>query len=319
MAQTINLSAKQFKSLLTEKKKPPAQRRERSRSRSKSRPRVVKSGEFRSHVARVHIVKRGIAQIAPLITRLSAAKKKLALVKAEYFKDTKGDDKIDAKSLQTDCDQLQKELQLAVAAIKAGLGNRPIRMRLPASLTFTATVTTGVVNTVKIGGGSGAFDPSTSNEWSSVSALFDEYRLHGGDCHFIYGNSISPITNLTAAGPDGLACIGWEADSSSAASSADAVAQLAQHMDFSPGVTANTGNGNSSFQYKMEKFRVTIPKGMMIPPTPNGNIPADEWIETNNPVPSGYLKMYQKGGAIITADVVGAGRVYFDLSFRCRA
>ena len=287
----------------------------RGSRRSKSGPakRRVKS-ENGTRVAFAHqgriagMVKDQILKnLAPTVCALTAARKKAALGKSGYF-DAK-DVKTDLVALQKEVDQLEKEFALLKNTLRAGLGDRPIRMRLTASFVITTTVTTGVTNTVVINGSANKLDPSLTTEWSTMAALFDEYKCLGGEVVVVYANTIS-VGGSNAVTSNSLPVMAYDPDSSSPAASSLVLTQMSQHKIL-PNITTGLGNGPN------HRFRWHVPRGTTIG-AGSGGYPGTEWIVTGVSQGAGYLLFYHVGAGITAIDN-GAGVVYFDLEFRCRS
>ncbi len=295
----------------------PTRRASRSTTpRSRSQSRVVHGPGFRAPFARKAIAHAGVRAIAPLVKKKSELGKQLTLIKNGYFAADSKDSK-DTTGLQQQVDNLTKEIQLAVSAVKAGLGDRPIRLRLTAAFALTATVTSGVVNTVTIGGSAtGRINPGQdSSEWSAVSSLFDEVKVLGGHITFTYTNSVptTAATQVNNAG-DPLPIIGYDVDSTSVVGSV-AMAQLSQHKAIAPLVT---GSGAATITSPtLHTFKYHIPRGTAVD-LANSVIPGTEWQSVQQMDNVGYIKFYHVG-VTTTAVTVGNGVHYYDVELRCRA
>ncbi len=330
---SLNLSNKQVKSLLKPQKGSMMERRnrrDRSRSRSRSRSKSrgkdhkkVNGPELRSAKARVGIVKQAVPKIRSLVEQRIVKERKLTLAKSGYFDVDKKDAKFgtletDLKQTQIEFDNLVKEIQLAVSALKAGLGNRPIRMRLSADITLTATVTTGVVTTITIAGGSNRFTPKDATEWSTCIALFDEVKVHGGHLTMCYANQISLNggSNINANGANSLPVMAYDPDLNTAAASGLVLTQLAQHEVWAPII--GVSGAQTSTTMPNHHFRFRTPTGTVVG---DANNPGNAWTSTSvvdavNQI-FGYLRFYHVGNEV-TAIKVGAGFLYYDVEFRCR-
>jgi hypothetical protein len=289
--------------------KTPERSRSRSRSRSKSKGKTInlnkRSGQFRKQ-----FIKSSIAKLKPLVDKKELLGKTVALAKSGYFSD-KDSKTVDLKTTQGEYDNLLKEIQLAIGAIKAGLGDRPIRLKLSQSFTLTATVTTGVVTTWAIGGGNNRFTPGDASEWSSVAALFDEVKVHGGHLTCLYMNYVTgaPVS------PNWIPTIGYDLDSSTAASSVEQICQLAQHEQWS--VPVAYGSPATAVQQTNHHFRWHTPTADVI----SVDNPGRGWVAvpdvTGFTQVFGYMKFYHVG-TIATAVAVGTGIMYYEIEVRCR-
>lgn len=330
---SLQLTAENLQKLFG-KQTPPAQpdkssrRSNRSKSSGRSRKssrgsRRSKSGPAKRRVksengTRVVFAHQGriagmvkdqiLKNLAPTVGALTAARKKAALGKSGYF-DAK-DVKTDLVALQKEVDQLEKEFALLKNTLRAGLGDRPIRMRLTTSFVITTTVTTGVTNTVVINGSANKLDPSLTSEWSTMAALFDEYKCLGGEVVVVYGNTLAAVGSAPVTS-NSLPVMAYDPDSSSAAASSLVLTQMSQHKILPNCSTTGVGDGLN------HRFRWHVPRGTTIG-AGSGGYPGTEWIVTGVTQGAGYLLFYHVGTGNTAIDN-GAGVVYFDLEFRCRS
>jgi hypothetical protein len=215
-------------------------------------------------------------------------------------KDTKADDQTIAL--------LKKELGLIRGAARAALGNKPFRSFAPMTFTLTATVTSGVVNTVATGGNV-TIAPTNITEQSSWAALFDEVKVHGGTVDFLYANPV----NVLAMTNDSRPAVGYDPTDSTAATGVNDVVQLAQHMTLD--APCNQSGNVLSCASNRHRFKFVIPKGDYI--SSNAAFVGDMWQDFASAQAVGAIKFYHVG-AISTAVVCGAGQVMLDMSFRIR-
>jgi len=288
--------------------------RPRSRSRSKSRgktPKKVNGAFKRSGQFKHDFIHTQVKKLMPLIKGKELKEKSLALAKSGYF--DKPDSKTDLKSSQSEYDNLVKEIQLALGAIRAGLGDKPIRMKLTAAFSLTRTVTSGVVNSVNIGASSnGRIKPSDAAEWSSCAALFEEVKCLGGHIHFLYLATNDTATTQTA---NVLPTIAYDADDSTAATGSSILSQAAQHKQF--GVALQVGSAGAVGAYiPPHIFHFHIPRGNVV--SQSGSLPGTEWQPVATVTDMGYIKFYHVSNATTAIDVAG-GTFYYDLEFRCRS
>lgn len=320
-------SALQLQNVTKRQQKTPRRSRSVSRSRSRSKPRtlstVAQKRNRRENKNHVMLAKKAITELRPIIQQHLEAKKRLEGAKLGYFKDTK-DLKSDPISLQKDVDQLQREIDMAKTALKAGLGNRPIRLRLTAEVTITTIVTTGVTTTVVIGGNTNQISPSDSTEYGSVAALFDEFKCMGGHVDFLYKNpNTFDLTTAADLKTNSMPVIAYDTDNGTALTSTEQGCQLAQHELLNPVMVATSGGGAAFVNALVpaegtrHHFKFRVPTGTMI----GGSVITigDQWQTTaGTPSPVGFLKFYHVGSSI-TATVAGRGIFYYDAEFRCKA
>lgn len=305
----------------------------RSRSRSSSRSKVSRRGSRgpsrgksagaarRSARGVVNAVSkqkidfgRMLVKVRPVVNALESAKKRNALAKASYF--STGDSKATSVTVdaQKDVDQLTRELALAVTAIRAGLKDRPVRMRLSCTFVITTTVTSGVTNTVTIGGVGNKINPVFCSEWSTCAALFEEYKCFGAEAVFNYTNQVSSTTGTVSITSNSLPIMAYDADDATAATSSQQLSVASQHKFF----PVMSGSPAAPYGALMHRFHIHTPKGTVAEDTANSVMAGTEWAPVADVSAIGWLKFYHQG-TVITAIDTGAGVLYFDLEFRCRS
>jgi len=230
------------------------------------------------------------------------------LAKTDYFsKDNKDTKTTDVAMLEQQLEMLIKEFDMLKATFRAGLGDKPIRMRLTSTLALTTTVTTGVTNTVVVGGGNGALNPNVCTEWATMVALFDEYKCTGGEAAFAYSNPASVVG--TALTSNSMPVMAYDGDVAASAASSISLTQASQHK-----ILQSSSTTGAYVTGLNKRFRWHVPKGVTIG---SGVQPGTEWLLTSTPFAAGCLLFYHVG-TVVTAIDTGAGFVYFDLEFRCR-
>jgi len=220
------------------------------------------------------------------------------------------DVKLIMEQLKQSYETLLKEYDMARNAMRAGLGDRPIKMRLTASFVITTTVTSGVTNTVT----PSTLNPNTCGEWSALSGLFDEYKCVGGHLDFVYNNPISQYN--TAKTSNNIPVIGYDADDGTALTSTLSGAQLAQHKTLTTTVSDGTTVAIPGMGLH-HQFSWHVPKGS-VPYISGIGDPGTNWIPVSGVSSAGNLKFYHVGIANTAVDT-GAGICYFNLEFRCRS
>lgn len=233
-------------------------------------------------------------------------KHKALFVKANYFS---------AKSVVTP--PLDDELKTLRGMIRAGLGTKPIHIRMVQSFIMTATVTSGVVNTVVLGGGNNRILTSDFTENSGLAALFDEVKVTHGFVEFLYLNPVYSAS-IAAATISSLPVIAYDPTGATSASSATNARELAQHHNYDPPlVTAAIGANQGAAQLRRVRFDWKVPPGTVLESGLTVNIGAD-WMDANDPVPVGYIKHYHIGSTVTAVDVAG-GSNYALTQWRSRA
>jgi hypothetical protein len=283
---------------------------------AKEQPRKGVGKEPSNAVSHVDVAREHLRKMRQIHPRLLAAERIVAVGKEKWI------DNKDSKSLaaneQTLAD-LKKEAAFIRQSARALLGNRPIRFWTPMSLTITTAVTTGITNTVTLGGGTAAITPQNMAEWSSFQALFDEIKIHAGVCDFVYSNPY--ILAATYGTSDALAVIGYDTSDSTAITSTLAGCQLAQHKTLDNGIAGTGGQAIASSTGLStgvhHKFSFVVPKGTYSDPA--GSFCGDIWQPTTSGATAvGAIKFFHVGG-VITAIVTGAGVLMLDISLRCRS
>jgi len=283
-----------------------SQRHPKKEKSGKPKNKASKGGQDGKHVhvsypdvAKSHA--RSVSMLLPKIRQLeiqsASVKEKWVVV-----------DNKDAKALALNDSQLsllKKELSMLRSSARALFGNRPVRFHSPMSFTLTATVTSGVVNSVSTGGNSSIL-ASNLTEFSSFAALFDEVKVHGGFVDFLYANNV--VAPLVA---DSRPVISFDPEINTAATSTDALMQLAQHKTFDVAVSSALDSSSNH-----HKFHFVVPQGALA--DPGASFCGDVWQPTSGGLlPNGAIRFYHIG-AVVTAIVVGAGQLMLDVSFRCR-
>lgn len=238
------------------------------------------------------------------------------------LKSTWLDLKSDAKDTVSALPLLEKEFSMMRATLRAGLGDRPIKLRLSAAVTITTTVTSGVTNTVSIGGANTQIDISRFSEFSSCGNLFDEVAVEGFELQLTYNNGTSTAASFNG---DGMPRVGYEVSSSTSATSTSQISELAHNMPLSQVMYASGAIGTSvgATHLPVHHFRFPTPKGAAYPSLTiaNGN-PGDSWVAIESASAGsgpiyGSLQFYHVG-SVVTAIVTGIGVLYAHCKFRCR-
>jgi hypothetical protein len=203
---------------------------------------------------------------------------------------------------------LKKEFAFIRGAARAAIGNRPFRTTAPMTFTLTATVTSGIVNTV-LTGGTTTVSPTNITEQTSFASIFDEVKVHGGLVDFLYANP-HPVGTLNA---DARPVIGFDPTDATVATNTNEMCQLQHHKTMDVGVVNAGGMLPPSGNH--HRFSFVIPKGDMI--EVSSAFVADVWQDMSNAQAVGAIKFYHIGSAV-TAIIVGTGQLMLDMSFRCR-
>lgn len=283
--------------------------RGRFRGRGRSRGRgVVRSMRPRLGADAVRHVMRKITPHVALIKRY----------KSTYF------DQKDFKDTPLELKAAQAELEMARAMLRAGMGDKPIHVRMTATFTLAVNAGATVVNVVVIGAGDNRTNPSVCTEWSSAAALFDEYKQRGGSVHFRYGGGTvvqyngngASYANLTGA--NDMVVIAFDPADSVAATLSTSLTELSQHKILE-NVAVFSGNTTLVFPGSgdMHKFNWHIPPGVELN-TGTAVGDANAWISVDSPVANGAIKFVHTASNVTANINRGTGICYMNLQFRCR-
>lgn len=217
--------------------------------------------------------------------------------------------------------ELKLQVAMARSAISSAYGVEPVGFHLPVSTTFTATVTTGVTNT------SLTLRISDSVEYASLAALFDEFRMTGGQFDYdIVLPTPTIVLGTSSLSYDTLAAMGYDPSDNTAPSTARAVCELGQHKQLFPRISATPTVGTYVGLYgKVDSspyvFKWSTAKVAQVVDSLGNVTNVGGWKgASTSPVPQsdGFLKVYYQSGAT-TAVTSIVGTVYFHTEFRSRS
>jgi len=264
-----------------------------------------------SRVSTPMSVQGAIMHHAKLMAKVAAVGK----LSAGWFsvgKDTKLEDPAIALSAE-----LKDFTAFARGAIGQNLGLKPIAMVLPVTTTFAATVTTGIVNSIL------NVAVSDSPEWTSIQALFDEYKFHKG----VFRYDVIAPTNTIVLGTSSIgtsaACgIGYDPADNTAATDIRDILQLSQHKQLFPRIIATPTVGTyvgvfgrndcepNVFKFKVEDVAIVTNSG--------GTGAVGMWKSTQlASFTDGYLKPYYLSGHSTAVNAI-IGTLYYHVSLRSR-
>jgi hypothetical protein len=224
----------------------------------------------------------------------------------QYFaKDSK-----DSKPCESDTTKLlTREYQLLVGSVRNIVGLKPMQITLRIPFTLTATVTTGVVNTTV------SMVPGSSGEFSSLAAIFNEYKCHSGEIEFVsYLRSLYAIGAAAATLNSSALALVYDADSTALTSVIGATEYL-QHKLYPVGQQAASGALPMTHETLKFPFRVTPGIGT---DTVSGSVESGQWSPTSSSTATyGFIKSYFVG-AEVTAIAVVQGVAHLHCEFRIR-
>ncbi len=240
------------------------------------------------------------------VRKVSAITKQLTLARRQDFLSVKADGK-DVKVEKSDTTRL---LEADLGAIKMAIGARfkheAVRIRLTVPFTLTSTVTTGVVNTVI------SIRPSFSGEFSSLAALFEEYKCVGGVVHFMNYLRAPYLIGSASATLNGAMLALCFDTTNAVLTSVSSATEYEQHTTVLNGAQA----GSPLVDIKTpHQFHFRVPEGIELGGTAYN---ASTWVPTTvTAADFGYIKSYSVGTEVVALDSV-IGYIRLDCEFRMR-
>jgi hypothetical protein len=240
------------------------------------------------------------------VQTVSTLQKQLTLAKRQDYLSVKDDGK-DAKVVKSDSTRLlEQDIAILKTSIGRAFGNKSVRITLSCPFELASTVTSGVVNTVV------TVRPSFSAEFSSLAALFEEYKALGGTVHFYNALRSAYAIGVTATSLN-TAFLGICYDTTSAVlTSVSSATEYQQH-----GLYLNGGQSGSPLVNRPvpELFHFKIPDGIELG---GSAYLSGTWVPTTVTAADwGYIKSYSVGTEVV-ALVTVAGVIRLDTEFRMR-
>jgi hypothetical protein len=197
-------------------------------------------------------------------------------------------------------------------------GSRAIPFSLPVTTAFASTVTTGILNANL------PMDVTSSPEFASLAALFDEYRFVGGRIKY----SIVAPTSTVVLGTSSLTVnamfgIGFDGADNTAPTDIKDIAQLEYHQLHAPRMVSTPTVGTYVGVYGADSDNHPYRFDWKVEPLYTGNggaVGPGMWKSTQGNVtnfPDGSLKTYYQTGATIAVNAM-VGVMYWNVHFRCR-
>jgi hypothetical protein len=203
---------------------------------------------------------------------------------------------------------LLQEVKLLRAAVRSAVGFRATRITLTIPFQLTATVTTGVVNTAV------SAVPGTSTEFSSLAALFDEYKCVSGEVHFVnfirssYAIGVTGSTLNTSV----LALV-YDTDSTALTSVQDATVYM-NHKLYRLGQQSGSV---TAVKENLDHFAFHVPPGVGVS-TVTPIVEEGQWVPVSNTTSSfGFVKSYCVATEVVALAVV-SGYMTLHCEFRAR-
>ncbi len=222
------------------------------------------------------------------------------------------DVKFDPKVLKLGID---RQVHMARDAMARVSGNRPLVIKLPISVTMSVA-TSGVLAAAL------PIDVTASTEFTSLAALFDEYKLLSGDIRFNV-TAYNTGVGTTADADKGMMVMGYDPAEGSPLTSVRNGCELSHHALYGSMAT----NGSAAVQFSTaaghpHRFSFYPPKGVLAAINSNVQyLAADEWVPTTSSQTNlywGYLKTYFQTSYSGTTQNALVGILTLDVAFRCR-
>lgn len=223
------------------------------------------------------------------------------------------DIKFDAAPLRASLDQ---QIKLARETIVSVTGYRPVEITLPVSYSM-AVNTSGVLAAVF------PMDPTAASEFSSLAALFDEYKLISASFKFNFACN-NTATGTAATNDNVMAVIAFDPAEGTPLTSVRNGTELWNHKLFgSPASNGTLATQFSRSNGEPHSMEYKPPHGVLA--AINSNVQyaaAGEWvptISTQNVLYWGYKKTYYQTSYTGTTQNALCGICYYRLAFRSRS
>jgi len=197
-------------------------------------------------------------------------------------------------------------------------GERAIPFSLPVTTAFASTVTTGILNANL------PMDVTSSPEFASLAALFDEYRFVGGRIEYsIVAPTSTVVLGTSSVTVNAMFGIGFDAADNTAPSDIKDIAQLEYHQLHAPRIVSTPTVGTYVGVYGADSDNRPYRFDWKVQPLYTGNggaVGPGMWKSTQGNVtnfPDGSLKTYYQTGATTAVNAM-VGVMYWNVHFRCR-
>ncbi len=227
------------------------------------------------------------------------------------------DSKCDVSALDAAIAATESSLKGARSALASAFGSKPVEFVLPISFAMQTTGGAGILSAPL------AVDVSTSTEWSSLAALFDEFRVLRGKMDFMV---MAPAGALTTSGattfsPNSMLVLAWDPADATALTSTRGGCEIQQHQLYASsmryagaaGSYSGVYEGKHSFHFQVAKYAELIMGG-----APSTNASPGYWKQTVAPGTDGWVKPYLQTLMGTLNDNSVGGILYLTVQLRCR-
>jgi len=263
-------------------------------------------------------LKEAVAAVKPHVEKIARLK---AMCSPPTGKDEKGwmlVPGVDAKIAAADLAAAEAELKSVITVLRQGIGYEPISLVLPVGLAIpnTAANLSQFVTNV---------DVTACPEWSSLQALFDEYRWCGADVKLVVNSTATANVGINT----GMFGIAYAPTDAAVPSSISTIAQENHHRIFAMpslgGSTVTTVGAVSSYS-KNEPFdfhfRVKNMEALTVSSTGAISYSPGTWKNLPsggaNAAFDGTFKYYWENGVNSTSNGIASQLAYYHIEFRSR-
>ncbi len=228
------------------------------------------------------------------------------------------DSKVDVSALDSAISTVEKAYELARTTLASAFGPRPVPFVLPMSVTMLTTGGAGILSAPL------TINPSQSTEWTSLAALFDEYRCCSATLEYAIQAPAGALTTSggTTFSPNTLFVLGWDPSDNNPLGSVRQGTELQQHTLKAPSMRYAGAAGSYSGVFEgLHRFHVQIAKYAQLNVFGQStNDSPGQWKPTNNStaLAEGYLKPYCATLLGTLNDTAVSGILYLRVEFRCR-
>jgi hypothetical protein len=256
-----------------------------------------------------------VAHLARLIAPWFAKKEALLKQREKLLLDARpssifsGEYKADTREVDIAVASCDLEIATLRSMARGIFGREIVKYKLHQFSNLTATVATGVVNTVI------NVSPTSATDWASVSALFEEFRVVSGNYDFVTNMSSLSGNTTTMNIQDAFFAMVFDSTSNTALTST-ALAVEYEHKALYPiaqlaRATTVSTSVNHGYHHTFHWRPDSGVNSALGPPT------SSDWQPVNNAAYVGYIKCFGVGTEI-TAVNVAAGIVNYNVEFRNR-
>jgi len=262
-----------------------------------------------SHVKMLSLTHPVIRQVSANRAARAALISKYKVDMSTYFDVKTGADvKISGNSVfDRELKLLDDELAVMRATFRSEFQNQSLRINLYQSTSWDSSVA-GVVGTTQ------SVDVTGLTEFSSLAALFDEFRVVGG----VFDLQVV-ATCIDTAGNRPWVVMAYDPSDNTTPAAVTELLQIEQHILMPVPVIATGFNAYPHPSVTHHRFKWKVPKGIFLQQVSGTAVVEGAWQSTTNgtPSPYGFEKMY--GSTFqASAKLAVAAINTFHTEFRCR-